>query len=72
MPKEQTEERSETTQQINLRWKVMLVLSTILIALGLVVDWPPQESPLPDTSSFLVILGGLLGTAGLLAALRQE
>ena len=72
MSKEQTAERSETNQRIKLRWKVMLALGTILVALGLLIDWPPQEAHLPDTASFLVILGGLLGTAGLLAALRQE
>ena len=71
MSQEQAEKRSDTNQRIRLRWKVMLVLSAILIALGLVIDWPPQEVNLPDTSSFLVILGGFLGAAGLLAALRQ-
>lgn len=72
MLKEQTGERSETNQRIKLRWTVMLVLGTFLVALGLIIDWPPQEATLPGTRLFLVIIGGLLGTAGLLAALRQE
>ena len=69
-----TEEKStETARRISIRWKVLQALGAILIAMGLVVDWPaPQEASLPDTSSFLIILGGLLGAAGLLAAFRQE
>lgn len=69
-----TEERStETAQRISIRWKVLQALGAALIALGLFVDWPPpQEANLPDTSSFLIILGGLLGAAGLLAALQRE
>lgn len=69
-----TEERSmETTRRISIRWKVLQALGAILIAMGLFVDWPPpQEANLPDTSSFLIIVGGLLGAAGLLAALQRE
>lgn len=69
-----TEERStETARRISIRWKVRQVLGAGLIALGLFLDWPPpQEANLPDTSSFLIIVGGLLGTVGLLAALRRE
>ncbi|OQW33016.1 MAG: hypothetical protein A4E19_06615 [Nitrospira sp. SG-bin1] len=69
---EMNDDRSqEMFRRISIRWKIMLVLGTILIALGLFVDWPPQEADLPDTASFLVILGGLLGSAGLLAVLRR-
>jgi len=69
-----TEEGStETDQRISIRWKVLQTLGAALIALGLFVDWPPpQEANLPDTSSFLIILGGLVGAAGLLAALQRE
>jgi hypothetical protein len=69
-----TEERStETDQRISVRWKVLQALGAVLIALGLFVDWPPpQEASLPDTSSFLIILGGLLGAVGFFAALRRE
>jgi hypothetical protein len=43
-----------------------------LIALGLFMDWPAApEANVPDTSSFLIILGALLGAAGLLVAWRQ-
>jgi hypothetical protein len=63
----------ETLRRISIRWKVLQALGAVLIALGLFIDWPaPVEATLPDTSSFLVILGGLLGAAGLFAAFRQE
>jgi hypothetical protein len=62
----------ETNRRFTLRWKVMLVLSAVFIALGMCVDWSPsQDASLPDTSSFLVILGVLLGCAGLLTATRR-
>jgi hypothetical protein len=72
MERRSEEGPTETAQRISIRWKVMLLLGTALVALGVFVDWPaPQESSLPDTSSFLTILGGLLGAAGLLAAIRK-
>jgi len=56
-----------------LRWKLLCGLGITLIALGLGVDWPPKSDPsLPDTRSFFVVLGGILGAAGLLIGLRQE
>lgn len=62
----------ETNRRFTLRWKVMLALSAVFIALGMCVDWSPsQDASLPDTSSFLVILGVLLGCAGLLTATRR-
>jgi hypothetical protein len=73
MSEKKAEESQDAHRRIALRWKVMLTVSAILIALGLFIDWPPpQEATLPDTSSFLIILGGLLGAAGLLTALRRE
>lgn len=72
MPEKQPEEAHETDRRISLRWKVMQTLGAVLIAMGLFVDWPPpQEAGLPDTSSFLIALGGLLGAAGLLAAIQK-
>ena len=56
-----------------LRWKLLAGLGMTLIALGVGVDWPPKADPsLPDTRSFLVFLGGVVGVAGLLLGLRQE
>ncbi|MDH4085155.1 MAG: LPXTG cell wall anchor domain-containing protein [Nitrospira sp.] len=73
MREKQTEEVHETDRKISLRWKVLQVLGAILIGLGLLIDWPaPSETNLPDTSSFLVIVGALVGVAGLLLALRRE
>jgi hypothetical protein len=73
MSEKQRREAHETDRRITIRWKVMLALSIVLIALGLFVDWPLQpEASVPNTSSFLIILGGLLGAVGLLTALRGE
>jgi hypothetical protein len=71
---QKAEERStETARRISIRWKVVQLLGGVLVAMGLLLDWPPpQEANLPDTSSFLIIVGGLLGAVGLLAALRRE
>lgn len=68
------EERpQETLRRISIRWKVLQVLGAVLIAMGFFVDWPPPTDPdLPDTSSFLIILGGLLGAAGFFVAFRHE
>lgn len=66
------EESQEISRRIEIRWKVLQALGAILIALGLFIEWPPpQEAYLPDTSSLLIILGGFIGIAGLLAALRH-
>ena len=63
----------DTERRMSIRWKVIQVFGAILIALGLFIDWPPaQEASIPDTSSFLLVLGTLLSAAGLLVAWRQE
>ena len=73
MSEKQSQEAHETGRRITIRWKGVLALSIVLIALGLSVDWPPpQETSVPTTSSFLIILGGLLGAVGLLTVLRGE
>ena len=72
MPGERQEDTAEKNHSLTLRWKMMLALSAILIVLGLCIEWSrPQNASLPDTSSFLVILGILLGFAGLLTATRR-
>jgi hypothetical protein len=73
MERKTGESTTETARRISIRWKVLQALGATLIAMGLFADWPPQqEAGLPDTSSFLIIVGGLLGAAGFLAALRRE
>jgi hypothetical protein len=72
MSEKQSQETHEADRRITIRWKGMLALSIVLIALGLFVEWaPPQETSVPNTSSFLIILGGLLCAIGLLTALRR-
>ncbi len=71
MQEKPPEEAHETDRQIAMRWKVLQALGAILIALGLLIDWSPQqEASLPDTSSFLMIIGTLLGVVGLMLSLR--
>jgi hypothetical protein len=56
-----------------LRWKLLLGLGIALIALGLGVDWPPQtDSSLPDTRSFFLLLGGVVGISGLVIGLKRD
>ena len=72
MPEGMQEDVVEKKRRLALRGKVMLAVSAIVIGLGLCIDWsPPQDTSLPDTSSFLLILGVLLGCAGLLTATRR-
>jgi hypothetical protein len=56
-----------------LRWKLLVGLGIALIALGLSVDWPPEtDSSLPNTKSFFLLLGGVVGVAGLVIGLTRE
>lgn len=72
MPEKQREEGQDTDQKISLRWKVLQTLGGILIALGFFIDWPaPQEATLPDTASFLMVVGALIWMAGLFLAIRR-
>lgn len=64
---------SDVFRQMALRWKVMEGVGAVLIALAVFIDWPPRLDPsLPETSSFLLILGALVGGAGFLAGLKHE
>lgn len=73
MDRNPEEESQRTFRRMSIRWKILQALGAVLIALGLFVDWPPPlEANLPDTSTFLILLGGLLGAAGFLASLRQD
>ena len=56
-----------------LRSKLLLCLGIALIALGLGVDWPPQtDSSLPNTRSFFLFLGGVVGLSGLVIGLTRN
>ncbi len=56
-----------------LRWKLLAVLGIVLISLALFVDWPPpSESSLPETRSFLLFLGAIVGMAGLIVGFFRE
>lgn len=56
-----------------LRWKVLVALGALLIALAIFVDWPPpSESGLPETRSFLLFLGAIVGLAGLIVGFFRE
>ena len=56
-----------------LRSKLLLCLGIALIALGLGVDWPPQtDSSLPNTRSFFLLLGGVVGIGGLAIGLTRN
>lgn len=58
---------------IALRWKLLQSVGAVLIALGLFIDWPARlDASLPETSSFLLILGVLVGGAGFFAGRREE
>jgi hypothetical protein len=66
-------ESSPGLGRIALRWKVLQGVGMILIGLGAFIDWPARvDASLPETSSFLVILGLLVGGAGLFAGFGQE
>lgn len=58
---------------MELRWKLLVVLGAVLIALAMLVDWPPpSESSLPETRSFLLFLGAIVGMAGLIVGVFRE
>ena len=73
MLEKQREERQNADQKISLRSKVLQILGGILSALGFFIDWPtPQEASLPDTASFLMIVGALIWMAGFALVIRRE
>ena len=56
-----------------LRWKLLVGLGAVLLALAFLVEWPPPSDPsLPQTKAFLVFLGAVVGIAGLLLGLSQD
>jgi hypothetical protein len=56
-----------------LRWKALVALGAVLIAMALFVEWPPpSESIFPETRSFLLFLGAIVGVAGLIVGFLRE
>ncbi|MCP9469599.1 MAG: hypothetical protein NNA31_06315 [Nitrospira sp.] len=57
---------------MRLRGKILIGLGASLIAWGLAGNWPAKSDPtLSDTRSFFLFLGGVVGIAGLLVAIRR-
>jgi len=56
------------SQQLSIRWKLLQVVGAVLIALSIFIEWPSSaDTSLPQTSSFLFVLGALVLLAGLIA-----
>lgn len=55
-------------RRLSFRWKVLQVVGAALIAVAVFIDWPAPFNPsLPQTSSFLLLIGVLVGVAGFIA-----
>ena len=55
-------------RRLSFRWKVLQVVGVALIALAVFIDWPAPSNPgVPQTSSFLLVLGIVVLGAGLIA-----
>ena len=62
-----------TIRGMALRWKVLVALGALLIALAMFIDWAPSsESSLPETKSFLLFLGAIVGLAGLIVGFFRD
>lgn len=56
------------SRRLSLRWKLLRIVGAALIALSLLIEWPvPSDPLLPETQSFLSVLGVIVFVAGLLA-----
>ena len=56
------------SRRLSLRWKVLQAVGATLIALSILIEWPASSDPLlPETQSFLSVLGVIVFVAGLLA-----
>jgi len=56
------------SRRLSLRWKLLQIVGTVLIALSVFFEWQSSaDTSLPQTSSFLLVLGALVLLAGLIA-----
>ncbi len=56
------------SRRLSLWWKLLQIVGTVLIALSVFIEWPSSaDTSLPQTSSFLLVLGALVLLAGLIA-----
>lgn len=52
---------------------ILIGLGTLLVLAGLVGKWPePTDPTVPQTKSFFLIVGGIVGSAGVLMAIRHS
>jgi len=62
------EQAARISRRLSLRWKLLQGVGVALIALSMFIEWPaPADTSLPQTSSFLLVLGILVLVAGLIA-----
>lgn len=55
------------SQRLCLRWKVLQGVGATLITLSIFIEWPAlADASLPQTSSFLLVVGVLVLMAGLI------
>ena len=67
-PRSSDKQCTNISRRLSLRWKLLQGVGVALIALSMFIEWPaPADTSLPQTSSFLLVLGILVLVAGLIA-----
>jgi len=62
------EQAARRSRRLSRRWKLLQVVGVALIALSMFIEWPAAaDTSLPQTSSFLFVLGILVLMAGWIA-----
>jgi hypothetical protein len=53
-------------QRLKKRYRLLQVLGAVLMILAYAVDWAPPDDPtLPQTRSFMLLIGVIVGVTGL-------